>query len=278
MFDAKKSSGSYAWQSILKARSVIADGMLWRVGDGSTIRIYWDKWLPGKFPSRIGSPQIATPGDVRVSSLIDQDTKTWDYARIDHLFLPFEAEKIKAIPLCVTHQADYLIWPRSRDGNYSVKTGYDLLWEREQLENASVSDSANKKLFWKRLWKMNVPSKIKNFLWRACSEALPTRSNLAKRKVLDDPTCQLYGSEHENTMHALWSCKNILTVWEANFGWLRKDFPTVVSFSDLVSLVGDHSKRLELFLLGQFGVDGINSGAMNRVCLLKRFWTLLPHY
>ena len=81
-----------------------------------------------------------------------------------------------------------------------LKRGYDLLWEREQLENASVSDSANKKLFWKRLWKMNVPSKIKNFLWRACSEALPTRSNLAKRKVLDDPTCQLYGSEHENTM------------------------------------------------------------------------------
>ena len=100
VFDAKKSSGSYAWQSILKARSVIADGMLWRVGDGSTIRIYWDKWLPGKFPSRIGSPQIVTPGDVRVSSLIDQDTKTWDYARIDHLFLPFEAEKIKAIPVC----------------------------------------------------------------------------------------------------------------------------------------------------------------------------------
>ena len=122
-----------------------------------------------------------------------------------------------------------------------------MLWEREQLENASVSDSANKKLFWKRLWKMNVLSKIKNFLWRACSEALPTRSNLAKRKVLDDPTCQLYGSEHENTMHALWSCKNILTVWEANFGWLRKDFRAVVSFSDLVSLVGDHSKRLELF-------------------------------
>ena len=37
MFDAKKTFGSYAWQSILKARSVIADGMMWRVGDGQTI-------------------------------------------------------------------------------------------------------------------------------------------------------------------------------------------------------------------------------------------------
>ncbi|KAK9983953.1 hypothetical protein SO802_033478 [Lithocarpus litseifolius] len=43
-------------ESILKARSVIADGMLWRVGDGQTIRLYWDKWLPGKFPSKIVSP------------------------------------------------------------------------------------------------------------------------------------------------------------------------------------------------------------------------------
>ena len=146
-FDAKKSSESYAWQSILKARLVIADGMLWRVGDGSTIQVYWDKWLPGKFSSRIGSPQLATPGDAHVSSLIDQDTKTWDCAWIDHLFLPFEAEKIKAIPLCVTHQVDCLIWPRRRDGEYSVKTGYELLCEREQLEMASVSDTTNKKLF-----------------------------------------------------------------------------------------------------------------------------------
>ena len=37
VFDAKKASSSYAWQSILKARSVIADGMMWRVGDGQTI-------------------------------------------------------------------------------------------------------------------------------------------------------------------------------------------------------------------------------------------------
>ena len=39
VFDAKKSFGSYAWQSILKVRSIIADGMMWRIGDGSTILI-----------------------------------------------------------------------------------------------------------------------------------------------------------------------------------------------------------------------------------------------
>lgn len=56
VFDTRKAFGSYAWQGILKARSVIVDGMMWRVGDGSKIRVYWDKWLPGKFPSKIASP------------------------------------------------------------------------------------------------------------------------------------------------------------------------------------------------------------------------------
>ena len=69
VFEAKKSSGSYAWQSILKARSVIEAGLMWRVGNGSTIRVYWDKWLPGKFPSAITSPLVGAPGDVRVASL-----------------------------------------------------------------------------------------------------------------------------------------------------------------------------------------------------------------
>ena len=75
VFEAKKSSGSYAWQSILKARSVIEAGFMWRVRDGLTIWVYWDEWIPGNFPSKISSPQKIAPRDVRVAYLIDQDTK-----------------------------------------------------------------------------------------------------------------------------------------------------------------------------------------------------------
>lgn len=162
---------------------------MWRVGDGSIIRVYWDKWLPGKFPTKINSPQVCAPRDVCVASLIDQDTKQWDSARIDHLFLHLEAVKIKSIPLCVTNQADCMIWPRCRDGIYSVKTSYQLLCKMDSLNRASGSDMASKSAFWRRLWKVKVSNKIKIFLWLACSEALLTRSNLLQRKVIDDPTC-----------------------------------------------------------------------------------------
>ena len=45
VFYAKSSKGSYAWQSILKARSVVQEDMLWRIRDGSKICVFHDKWI-----------------------------------------------------------------------------------------------------------------------------------------------------------------------------------------------------------------------------------------
>nr|POE75356.1 putative ribonuclease h protein [Quercus suber] len=153
-------------------------------------------------------------------------------------------------------QADCLIWPRNKDGTYSVRTGYQLLYEREMMDKASVSDTANNKLFWKRIWKMRVPNKIKIFLWRACSEALPTRANLFKRKVVDVQTCQLCNRDNETTLHALWSYQNNLTVWESRFGWVKREFPPLATFLDLVALVGRQQKQLELFAMMAWSIWG----------------------
>lgn len=40
--EAKSSSGSFAWKSILWARHLIEKGAQWRVGDGQSIRIFQD--------------------------------------------------------------------------------------------------------------------------------------------------------------------------------------------------------------------------------------------
>lgn len=38
---------TFTWRSICSARDLIADGILWRVGNGSCINIWNDLWLPG---------------------------------------------------------------------------------------------------------------------------------------------------------------------------------------------------------------------------------------
>ena len=38
--------GSYTFRSILHGRDLLADGLIWRIGDGARILIHHDNWLP----------------------------------------------------------------------------------------------------------------------------------------------------------------------------------------------------------------------------------------
>ena len=78
VFEARSSRGSFAWQSLLKARHVIDKGMLWRVGDGSQIRVFRDKWTPGCFPTSVVSCTLGFEDDSTVSSFMNQITREWD--------------------------------------------------------------------------------------------------------------------------------------------------------------------------------------------------------
>ncbi|XP_030970117.1 uncharacterized protein LOC115990422 [Quercus lobata] len=101
MFEAKSKKGSFAWQSILKARHVIEKGMLWRVSDGSKIWVFHDNWIPECFPTKAPHTQDIED-DLNVCSLIDQTTNEWNEQMIDQKIAPFMAHRIKAIPLCRT--------------------------------------------------------------------------------------------------------------------------------------------------------------------------------
>ena len=78
------------------------------------------------------------------------------------------------------------MWPACKNGEYSFKTSYQLLYEVENTSVASSSNRSNQEQFWKSIWKLHIPNKIKMSLWRVCSNALPTKENLKKRKILDD--------------------------------------------------------------------------------------------
>ena len=60
-----------------------------------------------------------------------------------------------------------------------------------------------KKWFWKGIWKLKTPGKIKHFLWKSYTNSVPTRENLLKRTILHDPPCHLCAMEPENVLHAL---------------------------------------------------------------------------
>ena len=82
-----------------------------------------------------------------MSKLLDLSGASWNVQLVDAVFLPFEAQRIKGIPICVTNQEDCVSWPKCRIESYSVKSGYQLLCEAEANGAPSGSTDEGVKLF-----------------------------------------------------------------------------------------------------------------------------------
>ncbi|XP_042956810.1 uncharacterized protein LOC122292464 [Carya illinoinensis] len=60
------------------------------------------------------------------------------------------------------------------------------------------------------------------FVWRVCNEALPTYSNLSKRKIREDSNYPICDLEEETSGHALWSCSAAQDVWSQAYRPIQK--------------------------------------------------------
>ena len=219
ILDAKEGNKSFAWKSILKGRNVIEKGMQWRVGNGASIQIYLDDWLPNPHSRKVISPSDFFGNDAQVSILIDHNKGCWIEEVVDNTFLPHEAALIKAIPLSLEDYEDKLFWSRSSNGVYSVKLGYKLIIESEMKDNPTTSNLSSTKKVWKGIWSLRIPNRVKTLIWRVGSDTLPTRVNLRKRRLLIDDSCPHCNLDKETSLHALWSCPSLNPIWKVHFGW-----------------------------------------------------------
>lgn len=77
-------------------------------------------------------------------------------------------------------------------------------------------------------WKLKAPPKIKNFFWRALSNAISAGEILVKRGIKMDPCCQACGFQVESINHILFTCPIARQVWalanvpvpEQGFDWI----------------------------------------------------------
>ena len=72
-----------------------------------------------------------------------------------------------------------LKWSETQLGKFTVKSAYQLL--EKTMREESRGESSSSQIFrwlWRRVWKLNIPSKIKHFIWRVYYDSLPTSHNL----------------------------------------------------------------------------------------------------
>ena len=72
-----------------------------------------------------------------------------------------------------------------------MKSGYKFLQSESQNQQPGTSNPESVKPLWQAIWSLHVPAKVKNLVWKACRDALPSKANLVRRKVIEDATCDL---------------------------------------------------------------------------------------
>ncbi|XP_075645058.1 uncharacterized protein LOC142616054 [Castanea sativa] len=191
------------------AMPILRCGSCWCVENGESIKVLVDKWILNYPSNRVLHPVYEGVEDWRVSDLIDLDLHGWRRDTIMTIFNREDAEAICKIPLSHRRVSDVVVWLHNKEGVYTIRSGYHV--DRKVLREWAVSSTGSGQELWKKLWRVRVPNKLKVFAWRACHEILPTRVNLAKRKIIRENLC-LFSRMELFVVQAwtLWNQRNTL--------------------------------------------------------------------
>ncbi|CAN1269326.1 LINE-1 retrotransposable element ORF2 protein [Linum perenne] len=204
----QKRCSSWVWSSILQGRETLIKGIRKNVGNGEATWLD-EPWFPGRNDFRC-CPNPAL--NCRIADCILQGQRCWNVEKLRTIFPEDMVKEIRMIPIGPPNRDDTWLWHRDKKGRFSVKSCYWMLKEgnprtREQEDLRGAVD-------WKWLWQLDIPSKVKFFLWRGCRNILPTRRNLNRRNCSDTGLCLGCGESEETTEHMLLHCPRIRTFWE----------------------------------------------------------------
>lgn len=123
ILDAKKGArASWGWSSLLVGRDLLTKNLLWRVGDGSCIKIWGDKWIPGIVNGCLGVAQPGLNCNLQMVNELIVDG-CWNLQDLSQWITEEECRAILSIPLAHNSVADKLIWAGTKNGIYTVKNG-----------------------------------------------------------------------------------------------------------------------------------------------------------
>ena len=117
-------NSSFIWRSILAAMPILKSGYCWRVGNGDDIRIRKDKWIPNYPSNMVLHPVAEEVQECMLSDLINSDLHCWRRDFIMERFQINDANAIYKIPSSRRRATDSVVWLHTKNGVYSVRSGY----------------------------------------------------------------------------------------------------------------------------------------------------------
>ncbi|KAF1877091.1 hypothetical protein Lal_00033648, partial [Lupinus albus] len=175
------------------------EGLCRRLGSSREVSFWSDLWVRGCIlkSSFARLYQVSIDKDVSVSSIGEWRNGVWTWnLSWRSLFLWEQEEYGKLIRFLGNYVPQFdvrdgWIWLHNKDGQYSVSNAYKVLAQEVKSVDLVV---------FKKLWKSNVPPKMKCLVYKIFLGRVPTKVCLAQRRVLEanvDIYCALCGEEKE---------------------------------------------------------------------------------
>lgn len=170
-------------------------GLQKEVGDGRSIKVWLDKWIDDP-ETGMRAPWVKNctfDVNLMVSSLINADTRRWNMQALQEIFVLGDIKLIMAKQPVIFREDSY-IWRHNRSGNLTVRSAYWLARDVKIKEcHAEALALPSIHPIKEKVWKIPTAPKIRTFLWKALSEALPVADLLINRGMKVDERCQLCG-------------------------------------------------------------------------------------
>ncbi|KAJ1269253.1 hypothetical protein BS78_07G196800, partial [Paspalum vaginatum] len=137
----RSANASTTWQAVLHGLELLKQGLIWRIGNGSQVRIWRDPWIPRDMSLKVSSRR----GRCRlhwVSELLNQEGSDWDHAKLIQLFNPADREAISRIRIPSRTAEDIIAWHGERSGIFTVRSAYNIAMKLKNLQTETSSSTA----------------------------------------------------------------------------------------------------------------------------------------
>jgi hypothetical protein len=150
--------------------------------------------------------------------LLNEDGSAWDVDVVRSVFEGRVAEQVLQIPISRRVGEDFISWPYTKFGDYTVRSGYNLARTEKFYTqrskkgggvNSAVQDTS---LLWRKLWAIKAPGKMKINFWRFAHDCLPSGVQLTRRHIPTSPLC-VYCNREETAAHTFLFCQFAQEVW-----------------------------------------------------------------
>ncbi|XP_026458491.1 uncharacterized protein LOC113359006 [Papaver somniferum] len=151
-----KDGDSWIWKGVLEGIQNIQQHCEWRIGNGNTIKIWEDFWIPTSTDKLIKPANC--PNDIQLLAHLTTYQREWNIYLIQQIFSFDTAQVITNLDIH-PREEDNIHWNLNSTGKFSVKALY-----KAKIENLYRNDQTTRD--WRAIWNLEVVPAVKKFLWK----------------------------------------------------------------------------------------------------------------